>query len=130
VLNPDGSTHYQEKILTFSLCPSIADGTRICFQNEGDQALGVIPSDLVFKINLLEHKQYRILNSNLILHYILSTEEASSSETTITIITLDKRVLNISVQGPVQNGTEKIVKNEGMPTLHNGKGDLIIKFFI
>jgi len=63
------------------------------------------------------------------MYYVLTIEEAASKQTTITFYTLDLRVLSFIIQGPVKNGLEHKVKNEGMPKL-NGKGDLIIRFII
>lgn len=59
------------------------------------------------------------------------TLEQALSGTTVQVITLDNRTLNIPINEIVSPGYQKIVPNEGMPARPaNSKGNLIIRFSI
>lgn len=125
----EGKLISEEKVLSFTLSPELGNGSKITFENEGDQALGVIPSDIIFTIQLRNHSKFQVINNDLFMYYKLSSQEALSKQTTITIYTLDNRILSFIIQGPVQNGVEHLIKNEGMQS-SSGKGNLIIRFII
>lgn len=125
----EGKLVPQEKILSFTLTPEIGNGTMIKFENEGDEAQGIIPSDIIFTIQLRNHSKFQMINQDLFMYYKLTSQEAQLKQTTVTIYTLDKRTLCFVIPGPVQNGLEYTIKNEGMPTIF-GKGNLIVKFII
>ena len=50
--------------------------------------------------------------------------------TSVQIRTLDLRLLDVPVYDIVQDGSVKIISNEGMPVLSGGRGDLRITFRI
>jgi DnaJ homolog subfamily B member 4 len=127
----DGSIVPQEKLLQFSLIPGSTEGTQFCFKSEGDQcSMDVIPSDLVFVLRILKHQKFQVCRFNLVVIESLSYEDSVSPVFQISVETLDKRSLYIAVEGPVKDGDEKVIRNEGMPIDDKTRGDLIIRFLV
>ncbi|EFC50619.1 predicted protein [Naegleria gruberi] len=129
VLNPDGQTTRKEsKILTFPIKKGFKKGTKIRFENEGDQAPGIIAADVVFEIDEQPHNTFQREGNNLIYTPNVSLKEALSG-TVIEVKTLDDRTLRIPINDIVNPGYSKTVSGEGMPLSKNPdqKGDLIIK---
>ncbi|KAF0978498.1 hypothetical protein FDP41_002318 [Naegleria fowleri] len=129
MLNPDGQTTRKEsKILTFPIKRGFKKGTKIRFENEGDQAPGIVPADVVFEIDELPHSTFQRDGNNLIYSPSISLKEALSG-TVIEVKTLDDRMLRIPINDIVEPGYTKIVSGEGMPLSKDPdqKGDLIIK---
>jgi DnaJ homolog subfamily B member 4 len=127
----DGSIVPQEKLLQFSLIPGSKEGTQFCFKSEGDQcSMDVIPSDLVFVLRILKHQKFQVCKFNLVVIESLSYEDSVSPVFQISVETLDKRSLYIAVEGPVKDGDEKVIRNEGMPIDDKTRGDLIIRFLV
>lgn len=59
------------------------------------------------------------------------TLEQALSGTTVQVVTLDNRTLNIPINEIVSPGYQKIVPNEGMPARPaSSKGNLVIRFNI
>jgi len=131
ILHDDGTTSQVEKILSFKIERGWKEGTKIRFENEGDQAIGIIPADIVFEVKIRPHPRFERRDDDL--HYTakISLLEALCG-TTITIVTLDNRRLRIPVNEVVHPNYVKVVPSEGMPKSKQPslKGDLYIKFDI
>ncbi|EFC50894.1 predicted protein, partial [Naegleria gruberi] len=129
VLNSDGfSTRKESKILTFPIKRGFKKGTKIRFENEGDQAQGVIPADVVFEIEEQPHHIFQRDSNNLIYTPNISLKEALSGSV-IEVKTLDDRILRIPLNDIVHPNYSISVTGEGMPLSKNPeqRGDLIIK---
>lgn len=59
VLQPDGTSKKEDKVLTINIKPGWKSGTKITFQKEGDQAMNRIPSDIVFVIRDKPHPVFK-----------------------------------------------------------------------
>lgn len=59
VLQPDGSTRKEDKVLTINIKPGWKSGTKITFQREGDQGRNKIPADIVFIIRDKPHPLFK-----------------------------------------------------------------------
>ena len=58
-LNADGaSTREEEKILEIDVRPGWKSGTKVTFEEEGDQVPGHIPADIVFVIGEKPHPRF------------------------------------------------------------------------
>ncbi|CAM6031614.1 unnamed protein product, partial [Sphagnum compactum] len=67
VMNDDGHTSsFREKILTITVKRGWLPGTRITFEQEGDQGPNCIPADIVFIVNDKPHSIFRREHANLI----------------------------------------------------------------
>jgi len=129
VLNPDGqSTSKESKILTFPIKRGFKKGTKIRFENEGDQAPGIIPADVVFEIDELPHSTFHRDGNDLLITPNISLKDALAG-TVIEVKTLDDRTLRIPLNDIVTPGYTKTVTGEGMPLSKNPdqKGNLLIK---
>lgn len=132
VMNDDGHTSsFKEKILTINVKRGWTPGTRIIFENEGDQGPNTVPADIVFIVRDKPHSVFRREGTNLIYKHKISLGLALVG-TTIHVPTLDGRVLDIPITDIVKPGYTKSVPHEGMPFVEdpNQKGNLIIEFDI
>jgi DnaJ homolog subfamily B member 13 len=97
VLNEDGYTSsYREKILTITVKRGWKAGTRITFEQEGDQGPNNIPADIVFIVKDKPHTVFRRDGENLIFTSKISLALALVG-TTIQVPTLDGRLLDIPI---------------------------------
>eukprot|EP00762_Andalucia_godoyi_P001650 ANDGO_07174.mRNA.1 DnaJ protein homolog 1 len=131
VMNPDGRSARQEsKTLTFDVKPGWKAGTKVRFDQEGDQAPGTIPADMVFVIKEKEHPRFRRDGDTLIYTHTLPLVQALTG-CNIDIETLDGRRITVPMREMITPSTTKVVIGEGMPIRNTGaKGDLHIKFNI
>lgn len=133
VMNDDGHTSsFKEKILTITVKRGWQPGTRITFEQEGDQGPNNIPADIVFIVRDKAHKIFRRdMDSNLIYTQNIPLALALIG-TTIHVPTLDGRVLDIPITDIVSPGYTRTIPGEGMPYLNdfNKRGDLIVEFAI
>jgi DnaJ homolog subfamily B member 13 len=134
VMNDDGHTSsFREKILTITVKRGWKPGTRITFEQEGDQGPNSIPADIVFIVKDKPHAIFRRdpLEPNLIYTQKIPLSLALIG-TTINVPTLDGRVLDLPITDIVKPGYTRIIPGEGMPFVNDPrkKGDLIIEFDI
>lgn len=97
VMNDDGHTSsFKEKILTITVKRGWKPGTRVIFEQEGDQGPNSIPADIVFIVKDKPHPIFRREASNLV--YVQKIPLALALVgTTIHVPTLDGRVLDIPI---------------------------------
>jgi DnaJ homolog subfamily B member 4 len=119
------------KILEVAVKAGWKKGTTITFENEGDEAPGVIPADIQFVIGEKEHATFSRDGNNLVYNARLTLADALCG-TTLRIATLDGRTISVPVSEVVSPGTEKVVRGEGMPIAKapTTKGDLIVRFTV
>jgi DnaJ homolog subfamily B member 13 len=97
VLNDDGYTSsYREKILTITVKRGWKAGTRITFEQEGDQGPNNIPANIVFIVKDKPHPIFRRDGENLIFTAKISLALALVG-TTIQVPTLDGRLLDLPI---------------------------------
>lgn len=65
VLQPDGTTKKEDKVLTINVKPGWKAGTKITFQREGDQGRNKIPADIVFIIRDKPHPLFKREGSDI-----------------------------------------------------------------
>jgi len=65
VLQPDGTTKKEDKVLTINVKPGWKAGTKITFQREGDQERNKIPADIVFIIRDKPHPLFKREGSDI-----------------------------------------------------------------
>lgn len=133
VMQPDGSTRKDEKVLNITVKPGWKAGTKITFQKEGDIMPGKIPADIVFIIRDKPHATFKREGSDL--RYTCK-------------ITLKQALCGISVRVPTLTGTElntlntsnevikpntvKRIQGKGLPFPKepSRRGDLLVSFDI
>lgn len=65
VLQADGTTKKEDKVLTINVKPGWKAGTKITFQREGDQGRNKIPADIVFIIRDKPHQNFKREGSDI-----------------------------------------------------------------
>lgn len=132
IMNEDGHTSsLRDKILTIQVKPGISPKQKIIFKNEGNQGPNVIPADIIFQIEQLEHSIFRRNGDDLEFTALVPLSRALVG-CSIEVPTLDGREISIPVNDIMHPKYIKIVKNEGMPKYETPKqrGNLIINFDI
>lgn len=79
VLQPDGSTKKEDKVLTINVKPGWKAGTKITFQKEGDQGCNKIPADIVFIIRDKPHPHLKREGSDIRYTAKITLKQVSSS---------------------------------------------------
>lgn len=114
------------------------DNTIITYKEKGNDAPGMISSDLIVHIKEISHKYFRRINKNDLLYiHEIPLVKALNSEP-VCLYTLDGRKLAISIDEIISPATLKVIPGEGMPIYDKDlsktrgnkikKGDLYIKF--
>ena len=101
------------------------------FENEGDEAPGVVPADIAFVVAEKEHERFTREGDNLILVVRMPLADALCGST-LSVRTLDGRTLSIAVPEVVSPGYVKTVAGEGMPLSKEPqrRGNLVLRFNI
>ena len=116
------------------------DNTIITYKEKGNDAPGMISSDLIVHIKEIPHKCFKRINKNDLLYiHEIPLVKALNSEP-VCLYTLDGRKLAISIDEIISPSTLKVIPGEGMPIYDKDlsktrgnkiqKGDLYIKFNI
>lgn len=131
VTDASGKRTQVEEILTINNKPGWKKGTKITFQEKGNEQPGVIPADLVFIVDEKPHRVFSRDGNDLIVTQKISLAEALTGST-VHLTTLDGRSLTIPINNVIQPNTEHVVPGEGMPLPKDPskKGNLRIKFDI
>ncbi|XP_014212411.1 dnaJ protein homolog 1-like [Copidosoma floridanum] len=132
VMQPDGSTKKEDKVLTINVKPGWKAGTKITFQKEGDQGRGKVPADIVFIIRDKPHPLFRREGCDIRYSCKISLKQALCG-TVIEVPTLtgDKIPLNLTRE-IVKPNTVKRIQGHGVPHPKepSRKGDLLVSFDI
>ncbi|XP_037114288.1 dnaJ homolog subfamily B member 5 [Syngnathus acus] len=131
-LNPDGrSLRTEDKILNIVIKKGWKEGTRITFPKEGDQTPENIPADIAFVLKDKGHAHFKRDGSNIIYNCKISLKEALCG-CTLSIPTLEKRVISLPCRDIIKPGTVKRLRGEGLPFPKNPsqRGDLIVTFSV
>lgn len=127
--NEVGELKDDTKLVTINVKPGWKKGTKITFPNEGDEAPGIIPADIVFVIAEKPHQHYTREGNNLIYTAKLSLADALS-DCSLQVPALDGRLLSLACPEVCSPYYEKRIVGEGMPISKHPaqKGDLIVRF--
>jgi DnaJ homolog subfamily B member 4 len=124
-----GATRLVPELLTIDVKPGWKKGTKITFQEKGDERPGHIPADIVFVVDEKPHTTFKRDGNDLVYVVRLPLRDALCG-TTVELQSLDGRVLRIPVQDVADPQREKVVAGEGMPITKapGTRGNLRIKF--
>lgn len=129
VVSASGRQVQESEILTIDVKPGWKKGTKITFNDKGNEQPNQLPADLVFVIDEKPHDFYKRDGNDLIVNQRVSLAEALGG-TTINLVSLDGRNLSFPVTDIISPGYELVVAREGMPIAKEpgNRGDLRIKF--
>lgn len=131
-LNPDGrSMRTEDKILNIIIKKGWKEGTKITFPKEGDETPENIPADIAFVLKDKGHAHFKRDGSNIIYNCKISLKEALCG-CTVSIPTLENRVISLPCHDIIRPGTVKRLRGEGLPFPKNPsqRGDLIVEFSV
>ncbi|TDG49424.1 hypothetical protein AWZ03_004107 [Drosophila navojoa] len=132
VIQRDGSSKKEDKILQISIKPGWKSGTKVTFQKEGDQVPGKIPSDIVFIIRDKPHAMFKREGSDLRYTARLTLKQALCG-VVFQVPTMSGDKLRIStMQEIIKPNTVKRIQGYGLPFPKDPtrKGDLLVAFDI
>lgn len=132
VVQPDGTTRKEDKVLTINVKPGWKAGTKITFQREGDQGRNKIPADIVFIIRDKPHPYFKREGSDIRYTAKISLKQAlCGCIVEIPTMTGEKLSLNFTNE-IIKPNTVKHIQGHGLPLPKepSRKGDLIVAFDI
>ncbi|VEN58965.1 unnamed protein product [Callosobruchus maculatus] len=132
VLQPDGSTKKEDKVLTINVKPGWKAGTKITFQREGDQSRNKIPADIVFIIRDKPHPLFKREGSDIKYTAKVSLKQALCG-CTIEVPTMAGKTLSLNYQNEIiKPNTVRRIQGYGLPLPKEPSrhGDLIVNFDI
>lgn len=121
----------KKKIVNISIPAGIEHGQQIRYQGMGDDTLRDLrPGDLLVNVIIRPHARFRREGPNIIHDCTISVWDAILG-TSIEIITLDNKKLNVSIPPGCQHDTVLSCKGEGLPNMRTHiKGNLFVKIKI
>jgi DnaJ-class molecular chaperone len=130
-LNADGSSTPEERQIEITVRAGWKAGTKVTFENYGDEKPGAIPADIAFVVTEKPHDRFKRDGNDLVHTARISLKEALT-EATVQVKTLDGRTLSIPCNEVISPGYSKRVSGEGMPVTKSPgtRGDLVINFHI
>lgn len=130
VMNEDGHTSsLRDKVLTIKIAPGIRACQKIIFKEEGNQGPNVIPADIVFEVEQVNHGIFQRNGDDLEFTATVPLSRALVG-CSIEVPTLDGREISVPINDIIHPKYTKVVKKEGMPIYKEpcSRGNLIIKF--
>jgi DnaJ family protein A protein 2 len=109
----------------------MANGEKVVFRGEADQAPGMEPGDVVVQLDCVEHPLFKRKGGHLFYKKKITLLE-SLVGFSFQLLHMDGRVLQVKSDGATvyENGCFKVIRDEGMPKAANPTqtGDLYIEF--
>lgn len=127
LLDSSGSQLAADNILAVDIKPGYKPGTKITFENAGDEKKDGTTQTIQFVIEEKPHPVYKREGNNLRVVVTISLLEALTGYQR-TVQTIDGKTLRISGTQPVQNGHVQVFPENGMPNSKTGvRGDFIVE---
>ena len=124
----------EAKVLEINVKPGWKAGTKLTFENAGDERAGVIPADICFTLTEKPHARFQREGDNLVVTKRISLRQALTAEGTVAVTTLDGRRLTVPLPDNAVISPDYVLRvdGEGMPVSKRPGtyGDLLINFDI
>lgn len=133
VLNPDGTTSPQDKIVTINIKRGWKAGTKITYPREGDQSVGRTPADVVFVVQEKQHPQFTREGNDLNHTFDISLRDAlCGTEVQVQVPTIEGANVHLPLNEIISPQTVRRIPGHGMPLSKqpDARGDLIVTFNI
>lgn len=121
----------ETEVLELNIKPGWKSGTKVTFQEKGDQTPGVVPADIVFVIEEKPHAKYKRDGNDLKHTVVLSLADALCG-TTLKLPHLDGSTTEVQLTDVITPNSIKIVRGKGMPVSKQPGtfGNLVLHFDI
>lgn len=132
VVQADGTSKKEDKVLTIHVKPGWKSGTKITFQKEGDQGRNKIPADIVFIIRDKPHPHFKREGSDIRFSAKIPLKQALCG-TVLEVPTMSGERLTVNLSSEVvKPNTVKRFPGYGLPFPKepSRKGDLLVAFDI
>jgi len=132
VTQTNGQTFKEDKILTINVKPGWKSGTKITFNQEGDQSPNALAADVIFIIKDKPHPYFRRDGSDIRYTAKISLRDALTCNSSVRVPLLDGEPVTISLREIIKPTTTKRLPGRGLPLLKepHKRGDLVIHFDI
>ena len=130
--NADGHLRKEEKVLNITVKPGWKAGTKITFQNEGDQTPGKLPADIIFIIRDKPHPTFKREGSDLKYNASISLKQALCG-LVVKVPTLQGDYITVNNKNEITKpNTVKRISGRGLPFPKEPtkRGDLLVAFDI
>uniref|UniRef100_A0A0K0F8Z4 DnaJ homolog dnj-20 n=1 Tax=Strongyloides venezuelensis TaxID=75913 RepID=A0A0K0F8Z4_STRVS len=130
VVQPNGGTKVESKVLEINVKPGWKEGTKITFHKEGDERPGHIPADIIFVLKQKPHNLYEREGFNIVYKHKITLREALLG-TEISVPLIDGSRERLRLEPVISPKTTRIISGKGMPDPKaQRKGDFVVKFDI
>lgn len=126
----DAGGHIMEvpEILEINVRPGWKKGTKITFEEKGDELNGIIPADIVFVIDEKPHDVFTRSGDDLIHKRRINLVDALCG-TIVDVRHLDGSILSIPITDVASPSRKVVEKGKGMPNSKTMRhGDLLLQF--
>lgn len=132
VIQANGQMFKEDKILTINVKPGWKSGTKITFNQEGDQSPNALPADVIFIIKDKPHPHFKRDGSDIRYTAKISLKDALSGQSSVRVPTLDGEPVVLGLREIVKPTTAKRLTGRGLPLPKepHKRGDLIVQFDI
>lgn len=130
ITHENGMTSKEDKILAIDVKPGWKSGTKITFNNEGDQSPNSLAADVIFIIRDKPHPHFKRDNSDIKYTAKISLKDALTCNSQVRVPTLDGPPVTLAIKDIVKPSTIKRLAGRGLPHPKepHKRGDLIVQF--
>lgn len=123
-----GAPNGKKKLINIHIPPGVENGQQIKYKGMGDQSMLDLPAgDLIVNVRVNPHPIFQREGDMLLIKKNISVWDAILG-TSMTITTIDRKVLNINVPAGTQPETILSCKGEGITNIRSKqRGNLLIK---
>ncbi|KII75025.1 DnaJ subfamily B member 1 [Thelohanellus kitauei] len=132
VQDSDGQIRVEHNTVTINVKKGWKEGTKIRFENAGDQYLGRTPADVVFITKDKPHRLYKRDSNNNLIYTVRIPLLNALCGVILNIEYLDGTKERRKINGVINPQTRDVIKGRGLPHQKNPqcRADMIIKFDI
>jgi len=118
----------KKKLINIAIPPGIEHGQQIKYAGMGESGIpNVKPGDLLVNVHVAPHPEFQREGVNLVCEKKISVWDALLG-TSVEILTVDKKTLNINIPAGTQPETVFSCRGEGVPHMRNRqRGNLLIR---
>ncbi|OUS43126.1 putative heat shock protein [Ostreococcus tauri] len=127
----NGRQESVQETLTIDIKPGWKSGTKLTFQEKGDETPTTIAADIVFTLEQKPHPHFEREGNDLVRTMKVDLNEALLG-TSFSVYTLDGKAIPVTVDEIISPTFVKVLPGEGMPVSKapGSRGDMRIKFDI